>query len=67
MKNYLIVTTLLWKSGRMILSLPKWGLGNSSGLLKFQSLILRVKTPRIEAFFITLEICQSVNVKNGLT
>jgi len=34
---------------------------------KFQSSIAGVKTPRLEAFFITLESYQSVNVENGLT
>jgi hypothetical protein len=61
-----IVATLLWKSVRMRLTLPKWGLGSPSGLLKFQSSIVGVKTPRIEAFFISLEIYQSVDVENGL-
>ncbi len=44
-----------WKSVRMKLTFPKWGLGSPPRLPKFQSLITRVKTPRIEAFFITLE------------
>jgi hypothetical protein len=39
------------KSGRMTLTLPKWGLGSLSGLLKLQSSIARVKTPCIELFF----------------
>jgi hypothetical protein len=33
---------------------------------KFQSSIAGVKTPRNEAFFISLESYQSVNVENGL-
>jgi hypothetical protein len=44
-----------WKSVRMTLTLSKWGLGSPLGLLKFQSLITGVKTPRLEAFFMTLE------------
>jgi len=39
----------------MTLTLPKWGLGSPSGLSKFQSSIAGVKTPRLEAFFISLE------------
>ncbi len=39
----------------MTLTLPKWGLGSLLGLPKLQSSIARVKTPRIEAFFISLE------------
>jgi hypothetical protein len=50
-----IVATLLWKSEKMTPSLPKWGLGGPPGFLKFQSSIARVKTPRIEAFIISLE------------
>jgi len=55
-----------WKSVRMTLTLPKWGLGSPSRLLKFQSLIARVKTPRLEAFFISLKRYRSVDVENGL-
>ncbi len=58
--------TLLWKSVRMKLTLPKWELGSLLGLPKLQSLIAGVKTPRIKAFFISLESYQSVNVENGL-
>jgi hypothetical protein len=43
------------KSVRMKLTLPKWELGSPSGLPKFQNLIAGVKTPRIVAFFISLE------------
>jgi len=50
----------------MTLTLPKWGLGSPPGLLKLQSLILGVKTPLLEAFFISLESYQSVDVENGL-
>jgi hypothetical protein len=50
----------------MTLTLPKWGLGNPPGLSKLQSSIARVKTPRIEAFFISLESYQSVDIENGL-
>ncbi len=45
-----------WKSVRMTLTLPKWGLGSPSRLSKFQSSIAGVKTPRLEAFFMSLEI-----------
>jgi hypothetical protein len=51
----------------MTLSLPKWGLKNLSGLPKLQSSISGVKTPFIEAFFISLESYQNVDVENGLT
>jgi hypothetical protein len=56
----------LEKSVRMRLTLPKWGLGSPSGLLKVQSSIARVKTPCIGAFYISLESHQSVDVENGL-
>jgi hypothetical protein len=41
-------------SVRSPLTLPKMGLGSPSGLPKTQSAIARVKTPRIEAFFVLL-------------
>ncbi len=43
------------KGCRMTLTLPKWGLGSPLGLLKTQSSIVGVKTPRFEMFFIPLE------------
>ncbi len=51
----------------MTLTFLKWELESPSGLPKFQSSILGVKTPRIEVFFISLENYQSVNVEYGLT
>jgi hypothetical protein len=42
-------------SVRMKLTLPKVGTWSPSGLPKPQSLILEVKTPGIEVFFIALE------------
>jgi hypothetical protein len=39
----------------MTLTFPKWGLGNPKGLQKLQSSIAGVKTPRLEAFFMSLE------------
>jgi hypothetical protein len=39
-----------WKSGRVTLTLSKWGLKSPSGLSKLQSLIVGVKTPCIEVF-----------------
>jgi len=63
---YIYVATLLWGSVRMKFPLPKLGLGSPPGLLKLQSSIVRVKTPRIEVLFISLENYQSLNVKNGL-
>ncbi len=45
---------------------PKWGLGSPPRLPKLQSLIVGVKTPCIEEFFISLENYQSVDVENGL-
>jgi len=50
----------------MRLTLPKWGLRSPSRLPKLQSSIAGVKTPCIEAFFISLESYQSVDVENGL-
>jgi hypothetical protein len=54
------------KSVRMRLTLPKWELGSPPRLPKLQSSISGVKTLHIEAFFISLEIYQSVDVENGL-
>ncbi len=42
-----------WKSVRMTLTLPKWGLGSPPGLPNLQSWIAGVKTPRIRVFFIS--------------
>jgi hypothetical protein len=51
----------------MRLTLPKWELGSPLGLPKLQSSIVGVKTPRIGAFFISLESYRSINVeKTGL-
>jgi hypothetical protein len=50
----------------MTLTFLKWGLGSPLGLPKLQSLIAGVKTPRPEAFFISLESYESVDVENGL-
>ncbi len=55
-----------WKSGRMTLTFPKWGLGSPPGPPNLQSSIVGVKTPHIEAFFTSLERNQSVDVENGL-
>jgi hypothetical protein len=54
------------KSVRMRLTLPKWELGSPPGLPKLQSSISGIKTPRIGAFFISLESYRSVDVENGL-
>ncbi len=51
---------------RSPLTLPKMGLGSPPGLLKIHSAIAGVKTPHIEAFFISLERSWSVDVQNGL-
>jgi hypothetical protein len=51
----------------MTFTLLKWGLGSPSGLLKLQSSIAGVKTPHLEAFFISLKSYRSVDVENGLT
>jgi len=45
---------------------PEMGTWESSGTPKFQSLISGVKTLRLEAFFISLESYQSVDVENGI-
>ncbi len=42
-------------SVRSPFTFPKMGLESPLGLLKTQSLITRVKTPRLEVFFIMLE------------
>ncbi len=43
-------------SVRSPLPLSKMGLGSPPGLSKTQSAIARIKTPRIEVFFISLEM-----------
>jgi len=53
-------------SVRMKLTLPKVGTWSPPGLLKTQSSIAEVKTPRIAMFFIPLERSGSVDVQNGL-
>jgi hypothetical protein len=40
----------------MTLTLPKWGLESPVGFLKVQSSIARAKTPRLDVFFIPLEM-----------
>ncbi len=55
-----------WKSVKMTLTLPKWGLGSPPRLPKLQSLIVGVKTPLLKAFFISLESYQIVDVENSL-
>ncbi len=50
----------------MTLTLPKWGLGSPPRLLKLQSWIAGIKTPRIEVLFISLESYESVDVENEL-
>jgi hypothetical protein len=50
----------------MTFTLPKWGLGSPLGLSKFQSSIIGVKTPRLEAFFMSFESYWIVDVENGL-
>ncbi len=50
----------------MTFTLPKWGLGSPPGLPKLQSSIAGVKTPCLEAFLISLESYQNVDVENGL-
>ncbi len=52
-----------WKSVKMTFTLPKWGLGSPSRLLKLQSEIAGVKTPRIGVFFISLKSYESVDVE----
>jgi len=54
------------KSVKMKPTFPKLGLGSRSGLPKLQSSIVGVKTPHIEAFFISLESYRSISVENGL-
>jgi hypothetical protein len=53
-------------SVKMRFALPKVGTWSPSGLSKLQSSIARVKTPRLEVFFISLKRSQSVDVENGL-
>ncbi len=55
MLQMLHVATLPWEIVRMKLTFPKLGLGSPLGLLKFQNLIIGVKTPRIGVFFISLK------------
>jgi hypothetical protein len=53
-------------SVRMKLTLPKVGTWSPLGLPKIQRSIARVKTPRLEVFFILLKRSWSVDVQNGL-
>jgi hypothetical protein len=55
-----------WKSVRMTLTLPKWGLGSPPRLPKVESWITRIKKPCIGVFFISLESYESVDVENEL-
>jgi hypothetical protein len=55
-----------WKSVKTTHTLSKWGLECLSRLLKLQSSTKGVKTLHLEAFFISLESYQSVDVENGL-
>ncbi len=64
--NIVYVATPLWRSVKMTLTLPKWGLGSPLGLPKTQSSIAGAKTPRLEVLFIMLERSWSVDVENGL-
>jgi hypothetical protein len=50
----------------MTFTLLKWGLGSPPGLPKLQSSISGVKTPCVEALFISLESYRSLQVENGL-
>ncbi len=52
-------------SVKMKLTLPKVGSWSPPGLLKFQSSSLRVKTPCIGIFFISMERSWSVDAQNG--
>jgi hypothetical protein len=54
------------KSVSMRLTLLKWELGGPLGLSKLQNSIARVRTPHIEAFFISLKSYRGVDVENGL-
>jgi len=54
-------------SVRMKFTLLEVGTWSPLGLPKIQSLIARVKTPRIGVFFISMERSWSVVVQNGLT
>jgi len=53
-------------SMRMRLALPKVGTWSPSGLPQLQSSIAKVKTPRLEVFFIPLERPWRVDIENGL-
>jgi hypothetical protein len=64
--HFLAVVTPLWRSVRMTLTFPKWGLGSPPRLLKTQNSISGVKTPCLEMFFIPLERSWSLDVENGL-
>jgi hypothetical protein len=53
-------------SVRMKFTLPKVGTWSPLGLPQLQSSIAKVKTPRLEVFFIPVEKPWSVDVENGL-
>jgi hypothetical protein len=60
----------MWENVRMNTHTPKWtpilGSWSPGGLPKLQKAIAKVKTPRLEEFFISLEIYWSADVWNGL-
>jgi len=66
LNTHFLLQPHFWKSVRMTVTLPKWGLGSPSGLPKFHSSISRVKTPHLEVFFMSLKNYWSVDVENGL-
>jgi len=47
-------------------TLPKLGIWSPPGLSNIQSSTVRPKTPRIEAFLVSLERSWNVDIKNGL-
>jgi hypothetical protein len=64
--KYYVLQPHFWKSVKMTLTFPKWGLWSPPGLPKLQSSILGVKTPCLETFLMSLESYWSVDVENGL-
>jgi hypothetical protein len=61
------VATLLLEEWEDNFHSPEMGTWESAGTPKTSEFDLRVKTPCIEAFFISLESYQNVDVKNGLS
>jgi hypothetical protein len=60
------VATLLLEKWEDDIHIPEMGTWESTGTLETSKFVSKDQTPRIEAFFRSLESYQSLDVKNGL-